>query len=168
MSSAPDEVFLYEATGGSGVNMARFSAKKIYIGSYYRKCVLRKLTWPDKDSNLPHLLEFCRQTEGREYSMMSKLSRQQSLIKGANSQSQIEEGRKFFCSELIAKCYKECMISPQTTTHSSSINPADFSEKAKKPFPLVENAKLGPEMCIVTETMFNSQQEELVRISSNM
>ena len=59
MSSAPEEVFMYEATGGTGVNMARFSAKKIYIGSYYRKCVLRRLTWPDKDANLPALLEFC-------------------------------------------------------------------------------------------------------------
>ena len=109
MSSAPDEVFMYEATGGTGVNMARFSAKKIYIGSYYRKCVLRKLTWPDKDTNLPNLLEFCRQTEGHQYSMMSKFSMQQSVIKsGANSQQAIEEGRKFFCSELIAKCYKEC------------------------------------------------------------
>ena len=53
MSSQPDEVFLYEATGGSGVKMSRFSSKKVWIGSYYRKCVLRRLTWPDKDANLP-------------------------------------------------------------------------------------------------------------------
>ena len=167
MSSAPDEVFMYEATGGTGVNMARFSAKKIYIGSYYRKCVLRRLTWPDKDTNLPNLLTFCKQTEGNQYSMMSKFSIQQSVIKsGANSQQAIEEGRKFFCSELIAKCYKECNISPPSTTHSSSINPSDFAERAKNPFPLVENAKLGPEMCIVTETMFNNQQEQLTRHSA--
>ena len=76
--------------------------------------VLRRLTWPDKDANLPSLLAFCLATEGNEYSMMSKFKLgQTSLIKtGEADQQTIEDDRKFFCSELIAKCFKECNISP--------------------------------------------------------
>lgn len=72
MSSDPEEVFLYEATGGSGVHMSRFSEKKIFIGNYFHKVVLRRLTWPDKDENIHKLVDFCKQTENAEYSVMSK------------------------------------------------------------------------------------------------
>ena len=74
MSSEPDEVFFYEATGGTGVHMSRFSEKKIFIGNYYSKCVMRRLTWPDKDENLPKLLDFCKQTQGNQYSISAKFS----------------------------------------------------------------------------------------------
>lgn len=69
----------------------------------------------------------------------------------------IEQGRKFFCSELVAKCFKECGISPQSNVHSSTINPGDFSSTSARPITLVDNAKLGPEMLIVTQSMFNHQ-----------
>ena len=163
MSSEPEEVFMYEATGGQGVHMSRFSTKKVYIGNYYKKCVLRRLTWPDKDENVPNLLTFCKQTEGHEYSVMSKLSRKTSVVKTSSTQSTIDEDRTFFCSELIAKCFKECNISPQTTTHCSTVNPGHFSSQESNPFPLVENAKLGPEMLIVTETMLNDQQAAILQ-----
>lgn len=56
----------------------------------------------------------------------------------------IEENRSFFCSELVAKCYKVCGIMAQTEEASCSFTPADFSSGRAR-LRLVENAHLGRE-----------------------
>ena len=48
MASMPNEVLLFEATGTSGVHLSLFSEKKVYIGSYFKKMVYRKLNWEKK------------------------------------------------------------------------------------------------------------------------
>ena len=52
MASEPDEVFLLEAAGNTGVTLSRFSEKKQFIGNYFRKMVLRTLTWNDRDAHI--------------------------------------------------------------------------------------------------------------------
>ena len=72
----------------------------------------------------------------------------------------IEDGRAFFCSELVIHAYKLCGIMQQTNEASSNFLPGDLSE-AKQRFNLVEGAKLGPERLIFTETMYSNAQTEL-------
>ena len=56
----------------------------------------------------------------------------------------IEDGRAFFCSELVAKAYKTCGIMKQTNEACSNFLPADMSS-VKNRLDLVEGASLGIE-----------------------
>ena len=53
----------------------------------------------------------------------------------------------FFCSELIAKCYKVCGIMKPTDEASSNFLPGDFTTQSDR-LKLVDGAKLGSEMNI--------------------
>ena len=70
----------------------------------------------------------------------------------------VETDRKFFCSELIAKAYKCCNILKDSTIHSSTYNPSDFSS-ARNTLDLVDGASLSNEMIVITNSMFNKDQE---------
>ena len=45
LNTMPMEVLLLEASAGSGVNLAKFSEKKEYIGTHFTKMALRKFKW---------------------------------------------------------------------------------------------------------------------------
>lgn len=72
----------------------------------------------------------------------------------------IEEGRAFFCSELVAKAYKCCGIMRPTNEACSNFLPGDMTT-AKNKLLLVPEATLGTEQLIFTETMIERQQEKL-------
>ena len=72
----------------------------------------------------------------------------------------IEDGRAFFCSELVAKAFKVCGIMKQTDEACSNFLPGDMSS-ARNKLNLVDGASLGVEQLIFTDTMFNKNQEEL-------
>jgi hypothetical protein len=40
----------------------------------------------------------------------------------------VEEGRAFFCSELVAKCWKVCGVMKPTDQASSNFLPVNFSQ----------------------------------------
>ena len=69
----------------------------------------------------------------------------------------VEEGRAFFCSELVAKCYKVCGIMQQTNEACSNFLPGDMTSTKDK-LNLVNGATLSQEHLIFTETMFNKEQ----------
>ena len=131
MASEPDEVFLLEATANFGVQLSRFSEKKQFVGNYFRKMVLRTLDWKDRDEHINKLVQFCEETNGAQYSLKNKFSlASRSAIGGASAQDggrMVDEDRAFFCSELIAKAYKECMIMQPSDKASASFNPGHFS-----------------------------------------
>lgn len=56
----------------------------------------------------------------------------------------VDDDRKFFCSELIAKAFKVCGILQETKEASSSFFPVDFTTQSKK-------LKLQPGMLISGE-----------------
>jgi hypothetical protein len=59
----------------------------------------------------------------------------------------VKEKRTFFCSELIAKCLKEChILSPETI--SSKVFPAHFTDE-KFGLKLQEGISIGPEQTII-------------------
>lgn len=49
------------------------------------------------------------------------------MIKKGDQEKLVEEDRNFFCSELIAKCYKVCGIMKPTDEASSNFLPIDFT-----------------------------------------
>ena len=69
----------------------------------------------------------------------------------------IEDGRAFFCSELVVKAFKCCGILQQTDEACSNFLPADLSS-VKEKLQLVEGASLGKEHLLFTETMFQKDQ----------
>ena len=95
---------------------------------------------------------------------MNKLSlTSKSTIGGVSSKDggrMVDEDRAFFCSELIAKAYKECMIMEPTDAASASFNPGDFSQRSNK-IKLVKAASLSQEMLVMTDAMFKSSQAQL-------
>jgi hypothetical protein len=63
------------------------------------------------------------------------------------SENLVEEDRTFFCSELVAKCYKVCGIMAPTDEASSNFLPIDFTSQGTR-LKLVPNASLSNEMNI--------------------
>jgi len=66
------------------------------------------------------------------------------MIKKGDQEKLVEEDRNFFCSELIAKCYKVCGIMKPTDEASSNFLPIDFTTQSDR-LKLVDGAKLGSE-----------------------
>ena len=57
-----------EATGNQGVSLKRFSGMKNTIGKFYRKIVIRHLTWERPDAALDMLERFVKEVQGAKYS----------------------------------------------------------------------------------------------------
>jgi len=74
-------------------------------------------------------------------SMQKKLMQRKSTSIGTESLSE----RTYFCSELVAACYKRADLLP-TDISSSRYLPCSFS--AARKLPLLKGAKLGREMLI--------------------
>ena len=60
----------------------------------------------------------------------------------------LEQGRTFFCSELVAKAYKYSGIMP-TDTASGHFKPSNFSSTNDQMIKLVKGATLTKEILIV-------------------
>ena len=68
----------------------------------------------------------------------------------AGAKLAIQEGRAFFCSELVAKAYKVCGIMQQTDEACSNFLPGDLTEQ-KDRLKLVTGAKLSYETLIFSD-----------------
>jgi len=71
-SSEPQEVFLLEAFGTKGIQVSRFSEKKRFLGSHYRRMALRKLTWAGKSDKMQTINTMCRDFENLSLSNFFK------------------------------------------------------------------------------------------------
>lgn len=65
----------------------------------------------------------------------------------------VEQGRAFFCSELVAKAFKCVGLMKPTDEACSNFLPCDFMSNSGK-LQLVDGATLGSERLIFTDTMF--------------
>ena len=108
--SAADEVFLVEATGNMGVSLNRWEYLKPHIGhdKFYDKLVYRHVHFDRGDKMVDNLERFLKEAVGLKYGIGgNKLLRKQTQKmdeKGSNEL--IQNGRTFFCSELVAKAFK--------------------------------------------------------------
>ena len=76
----------------------------------------------------------------------------------AVSMINLEEQRRFFCSELVMKALKECKILKYNQERSSNFLPADLTSE-KQRFELVDGASYGTEQLILTDSMMAKNQE---------
>jgi len=144
--SDPDEIYYVDATSNCGVAISKWSNTRKYIGEFYEQIMLRHLEFERSDELIDRLEIFLKEAVGHKYGLStSKLLYSRPSLKPKEA-TYIEDGRTFFCSELIAKAYKSLGISNDDRS-SSSFFPSTFS--AKGGLKLVEGAKLSPEFLIV-------------------
>ncbi|CAD8068902.1 unnamed protein product [Paramecium primaurelia] len=143
-------LFVFEAVQ-TGVGTFPWSdlVEKDYL-EYYEKICIRKLNYTKK--NTPDvqqkLKQFILNNLGNEYGLTpSKLLKTISQI--VPQQSQVEEKKRtYFCSELVAKAYKEMGLLDQMKS-STQYYPSDFTQEKK--LQLLDGATLDPEMLVVFE-----------------
>ena len=76
--------------------------------------MLRHLEFERNDTSLNNLEKFLKEVNGKGYAFRPRqlMKRDTVILKRGDQPSDkiIEDDRTFFCSELVAKCYKVCNI----------------------------------------------------------
>jgi hypothetical protein len=136
------EIVLLEATGKQGVGLSRWRTfKKNNWHLLYSKMVYRKLEMDRSDDMITKIEKFVKNSIGKKYMVsMAKLFKKRS-----NFQEDIEENKTFFCSELIAACYKRLGVLPKDVS-CASYWPGSFS--CEKKLTLEGGASLSHEYLI--------------------
>ena len=172
-----------EATGNIGVGLKRFSGMKQALGSFYKKIVIRHLEWERPDGALEKLEQFVNEVQGAQYQFkISQLAKRQTVNfdstkyksheesknqtrEASNSEVQrqlrlTEEGRGYFCSELVVKAFKVCGILAEELKEEASSNflPGDLASE-KDLLKLIPEAKLGREQLIFSGGMYNAEED---------
>ena len=173
----PNDVFFLEATSNNGVCLRRWSNIKKEIGRFYRKITIRHIDWERTEESLVNLEAFMREVVGSAYSFSFKqlFKRQTQIVRkgqadpfekveprqksstivdATTSESEleekvrlVEEGRAFFCSELVAKCWKVCGLMKPTDEACSNFLPYNFTTE-KQTINLIDAIKWEHEALI--------------------
>ena len=98
-------------------------------GKFYSKVVIRHLKCERTKERIDSLNEFVRQYYGvaGNKSAPYELSVGKLLKQRSAREKQLEEGRSFFCSELIAKVYKHANIMVDNELSSTQFLPVNFT-----------------------------------------
>jgi len=136
------EIVLFEATGREGVGLCRwktFMRCKWHL--LYSKIMYRKLEINRTDDVINGIEKFVRYSVGKKYKITpTKLLKRKSTVK----EDENVEDRTFFCSELVAACYKKIGLLPQEVSAAQYL-PGSFAAEKKL---TLNNAKLGSETLI--------------------
>ena len=127
-----NDVYLLEATATFGVALNKWSQLREHIGykKFWAKCVYRHIEFNRSNEMFDKLEIFLRETEGLQYGLeANKLVRKETIKKTNVDREMIDEDRTFFCSELIAKGYKELGILQDDKTASCMFYPHHFCMK---------------------------------------
>lgn len=107
--TAPEEVFLVEATGNMGVSLNRWVFIRPHIGhgKFYEKLVFRHIEFDRGDKMVNNLEKFLSEAVGLKYGIGGNKLLKKKTEKVENTENElINEDRTFFCSELVAKAFK--------------------------------------------------------------
>jgi hypothetical protein len=124
------EIVLLEATGKEGVGLCRWKTfRKNNWQKLYHKLVFRKLQFDRNPESIGQVEKFVKSVVGKKYKViLSKLFKKKS-----NMDEELNENRTFFCSELIAACYKKLGLLPPDIS-SASYWPSSFAPNKKLQF----------------------------------
>ncbi|KAL4500404.1 hypothetical protein ABPG72_003355 [Tetrahymena utriculariae] len=140
------DLFVMEALGGKigKVILFRWNLfQKNRWYEFYDKIVYRKLNMNRTNQALTNLEKFIQYALNKKYKFtLGKIMRKKTSHKEESDQN---EDRTFFCSELIAACYKKLAILKEETACSSYL-PGHFS--LEKDLQLKNNAQLQYEQVI--------------------
>ncbi|CAD8166860.1 unnamed protein product [Paramecium octaurelia] len=145
------QLFVFEAVS-NGVGTFPWSdlTERSFVNEYEKVCI-RKLNYSKRQTPEVQnkLREFITNNLGKEYGLNpGKLLQKVSLIVPPAPQGQ-EKQRTYFCSELVAKAYKEMGLLEQQKS-STQYFPSDFTSEKK--LQLLEGATLDPEMLVIFES----------------
>ncbi|CAD8180998.1 unnamed protein product [Paramecium octaurelia] len=145
------QLYVYEAVQ-TGVGTFRWDyLKQQEWYKFYEKVCIRKLNYAQKNEYgvQKRFLEFINDNLGNDYSLnIGKFFRFTSTIKKPNDNEQGEKKRSYFCSELVAKAYKEMGLLDQLKS-STRYYPNDFTQE--KQLQLLQGATLSPEFLVIFE-----------------
>ena len=98
-------------------------------GKMYSKVVIRHLQCERTKERIDSLNEFVKQYYGvsGDNRASYELTVAKLLKKQSYKETKLEEGRSFFCSELVAKVYKHTKIMIETEAPSTMFLPVDFT-----------------------------------------
>lgn len=139
--SDQNEVYLVEATGNNGVALSKWGHLRDHIGEkkFYNKCVFRHVEFNRSDEMVDSLEVFLREAVGLLYKLNVKKIMTRNTVKTVKSgeyvdgqeRTMINGDRMFFCSELLAKAFKELNIIENDNTACSKFWPSSFSAKGE-------------------------------------
>ncbi|VWU49958.1 PH domain-containing protein, putative [Hepatocystis sp. ex Piliocolobus tephrosceles] len=132
-----NDLFILEALSNMGVILTPwYSFKKNKWIEQYTRIALRRLIWDNCEENLQKLLNFLKNTVGKKYD-----------LKIINFLVPKMDDNGYFCSELIAECWKIMGVIPKNTP-SSYIWPSNFSKKFEDKIQLQSGCQLNNELYI--------------------
>ncbi|CAD8098654.1 unnamed protein product [Paramecium sonneborni] len=145
------QLYVYEAVS-TGVGLFRWDyLKQQDWYKFYEKICIRKLNF-DKKNDIKvqdNFMEFIEENMGNDYSLnIGKFFKFTSTIKKPTNGEKVEKKRSFFCSELVAKAYKEMGLLDQVKS-STQYYPNDFT--TDKQLKLLQGASLSPEYLVFFE-----------------
>jgi hypothetical protein len=117
------EICVIEATQ-QGVKLKHWTSLAQHIGNFYERVAVRHLQIERTEEHLKKLETFLRGVNNAQYEW-----RPSQLLNRKTVERDDLQDRKFFCSELVAKCFKVCGIMEQTQEASGNFLPADFSQQ---------------------------------------
>lgn len=134
------DIYLIEATGKIGVKVKRWSNLRPHLGKFYDRIMLRHLDYYRTEDSLTKLEKFLKEVNGKKYGLRASqllkrdtmIPRKSSNLKPEEQATAIDDDRTFFCSELVAKCYKVCGIMQETKEACSNFFPVDFTSSSKR------------------------------------
>ncbi|CAK76973.1 unnamed protein product (macronuclear) [Paramecium tetraurelia] len=145
------QLCVFEAvSNGVGTFLWSDLTEQKFVNEYEKICIRRlnyaKRQTPEVQNKLR---EFIKNNLGKEYGLNpGKLLQKVSLIVPQAPQPE-DKQRTYFCSELVAKAYKEMGLL-ELEKSSTQYFPSDFT--AEKKLQLLQGATLDPEMLVIFET----------------
>ena len=153
--SDPNEVYLVEAVGNRGVTYNKWANIRKHIGTdkFYGKLVFRSIIHgPDYlgDMNMADCLS---EVIGNKYEIGGgKLMRSETIkIDKKSKNKYVEEGRTFFCSELIAKIFKVIGTIEDDDISCAQYYPHNFTARGDSFLKLTKGTSIGPELQILID-----------------
>lgn len=124
-SDTPDQIYILEANSNRGVVIKTWQQLKRNVGKnkFYSMVVFRHVSFDRSEKAFQNLQIFMSQAEGLKYGLKG-------VFKGFSDidPRNVEQGRSFFCSELIAKAFKNLGILINDESPSSDVIPGDFGQ----------------------------------------
>lgn len=136
--------------------------RELYTNGFFEKICTRKLNYEMTNERLKDLDKFRQNSIGKKYKIPFKkfiFNHQSTANLRGNKQIEVEDDRKFFCSELIAKAFKVLGVLKEDCYEKSSAKyfPGSFAEKWHGGFideDLAEDVALGPTLNVLASNQF--------------
>lgn len=141
-----NNIFFFESVGDFGVRLVPWYEIRVHMGHFFDKVCMRKLNAKLNETQLKKLNQFRKDSVGKKYEIgITKMFRYESkvfdtildlepplytpeMIRKLEQQRRKEEqDRNFFCSELIAKAFKQMNMLSNKKKSCTQYYPRDFN-----------------------------------------